>query len=85
MPELSSFSEVLFDLCASADPTPVAKLLYDRRSAAFALSVSIRSLDYLIANKHLNAIRLGRKVMISHQELAKFSRANHAELSGTAA
>jgi len=61
--------------------TTIQKLLYDRRSAAFALSISVRSLDYLIANKHLNASRLGKKIMLSHTELVKFSRANHPALT----
>jgi hypothetical protein len=61
--------------------TPIQKLLYDRRSAAYALSISVRSLDYLIGNKQLNAIRLGRKVMLTHGELTKFCRSNHFGLT----
>jgi len=72
MPVVSVFS-------SQSQPT---KLLYDRRSAAFALSISIRSLDYLIARKHLNATRLGKKIMLGHGELARFSRANHIYLTG---
>lgn len=80
MNSLSSFSEAV-DLHASAHPTPITKLLYDRKSAAFVLSISVRSLDYLIGNKQLNAVRLGRKVMLTHAELAKFCRSNHFELT----
>jgi hypothetical protein len=71
----------VIDISAAAEPQPIQKILYDRKSAAFALSISVRSLDYLIANKRLNTLRMGSKVMIGHGELVKFSRANHATLS----
>ncbi len=61
--------------------TPVQKLLYDRKSSAFALSISMRSLDYLLANKRLSTLKLGKKVMVSHGELVRFSRSNHASLT----
>jgi hypothetical protein len=81
MPEVSSFSDVLPSLSASADIASTPKLLYDRKSAAYALSISIRSLDYLISLKKINTIRLGSKVMVNHGELLKFSRANHPTLT----
>ncbi len=56
------------------------RLLYDRKSAARMLSISVRSLDYLIAGKQLNTRRIGKKVLISHGELARFSRADHYEI-----
>lgn len=76
-------NEIGFDISAvaSADTPPIAKILYDRKSAAFALSICVRSLDYLIANKQLNTLRLGKKVMISHSELMRFSRSNHLRLT----
>jgi hypothetical protein len=63
-------------------PQPV-KLLYDRKSAAYVLSISVRSLDYLISQKRLATIRLGRKVMIGHGALVQFTRANHFTLTGS--
>jgi hypothetical protein len=81
MPEVSSFSAVLPNLSASADTASTTKLLYDRKSAAYALSISVRSLDYLIANKKLETVRLGSKIMIGHGTLVKFSRANHPTLT----
>jgi chromosome condensin MukBEF complex kleisin-like MukF subunit len=57
--------------------TKVEKLLYDRRSAAFALSISIRLLDYYIANKQIRTQRIGRKVMITAAELRRFAASNH--------
>lgn len=53
------------------------RLLYDRKEAARQLSISIRTLDYLIAGKTFQTRRLGRKVMIPHSELVRFASANH--------
>jgi hypothetical protein len=55
----------------------VQKLLYDRRSAAFALSISVRSLDYFIANKKLSTRRIGKKVMVPAAELRRFAASDH--------
>lgn len=73
---------VVDSIMAAADTTTptITKILYDRKSAAFALSISTRSLDYLIGNKALNTVRLGSKVMVTHAELVKFSKKNHAAL-----
>ncbi|MFN2975675.1 hypothetical protein [Terriglobus aquaticus] len=49
------------------------KMLYDRRAAAFALSLSLRSIDYLLAEKKLAFRRLGKKVLITHAELTSFA------------
>jgi Helix-turn-helix domain len=65
-------------LCA--DPrTSAPRLLYDRKEAARQLSISVRSLDYLIGQKRLSIRRLGKKVMIPHSELVRFASANHFE------
>lgn len=53
------------------------KILYDRKSAAYALSISIRSLDYLVANKKLGFRRIGRKVLIPAAELRQYASGNH--------
>ena len=55
----------------------ITKLLYDRRSAAFSLSVSTRSLDYLFASKQLKPTKLGSKVMVHHKELERFANMDH--------
>lgn len=55
----------------------VEKILYDRKSAAYALSLSIRAVDYYIAGKKLPTIKKGRKVMISADALKRFARTNH--------
>jgi hypothetical protein len=53
------------------------RLLYDRKEGARQLSISVRSLDYLIAAKKLNTRRIGKKVLIPHGELVRFASANH--------
>lgn len=53
------------------------RLLYDRKEAARQLSISVRSLDYLIGQKKLSIRRLGKKVMIPDSELVRFASANH--------
>ena len=58
---------------------PASRLLYDRKTAAQQLSISVRSLDYLIAGGKLRTRRLGRKVMIPHGELVRFSFRDHVE------
>lgn len=63
---------------------PVEKFLYDRKSAAAALSISVRSLDYLLANKALRTRRIGRKVLIPAGELRRFAQADHFSPVATA-
>lgn len=59
--------------------TSAPRLLYDRKEAARQLSISVRSLDYLIGQKKLNTRRLGKKVLIPHPELVRYASANHYE------
>ena len=53
------------------------RLLYPRREAAFQLGISVRSLDYLIANKQLSFRKIGKRVLIHYRELQRFAGANH--------
>ena len=53
--------------------------IYDRKEAGRQLSISVRSLTYLIGQKKLSIRRLGKKVMIPHAELVRFASANHYE------
>jgi len=77
---MSSFDQLTASTAAMPTPAPT-KLLYDRKSAAYTLSVSVRTLDYLVANKRLNTIRLGKKVMFGHGELVRFCRRNHPSVA----
>ena len=56
-----------------------ARLLYDRKTAARMLSISVRSLDYLIAAKRLDTRRIGKKVLVTHRSLIQFAQENHYE------
>lgn len=64
---------------ASITPFPAHRFLYDRKEAARMLSISVRSLDYLIAAKQLETRRIGKKVLITHASLVRYAQANHYE------
>jgi excisionase family DNA binding protein len=53
------------------------RLLVGRREAAIMLSISQRSLDYLIANKQLTTRRIGTRVLIALTDLQRYARADH--------
>jgi excisionase family DNA binding protein len=61
------------------------RLLHPRKEAAWLLGISVRSLDYLIANKQLATRKIGGRVLIPHSELVRFSRADHFEQISKAA
>jgi hypothetical protein len=52
---------------------------YDRKGAAWYLSISVRSLDYLVANGEIKTLREGSKVMFLRTELERYGRINHYE------
>ena len=53
------------------------RLLVGRQEAARMLSISQRSLDYLIANKQLTTRRIGTRVLIALTDLQRYARADH--------
>ncbi len=55
----------------------VEKLLYSKADAAYALSLSKRSIDYLISGKKLETRRIGSRVLIPAESIRRFARANH--------
>lgn len=59
--------------------TTAPRLLYDRKEAARQLSISIRSLDYLLARQAFDTRRIGKKVLITHASLVRFAQGNHYE------
>lgn len=59
--------------------TNAPRLLYDRKEAARQLSLSVRSLDYLVSQKKLATRRIGKKVLIPHAELVLYARGDHPE------
>lgn len=56
---------------------PKLKLLYSKKDSAFALSISVRAVDYFIAQKKLRTVRIGRRVLIPVSSLREFAKANH--------
>jgi hypothetical protein len=57
----------------------VDKLLYSRRDAAEALSLSIRSVDYLITTRRLSTRRIGGKILIPARDIQRFAREDHPD------
>jgi hypothetical protein len=58
-------------------PDSYDRILVGRREAARMLSISQRSLDYLVAKRQLNVRRIGARVLISMNELKRYARADH--------
>jgi Helix-turn-helix domain len=57
----------------------VEKLLYSRRDTAEALSLSIRSIDYLITAGRLPVRRVGGKILIPASAVRRFAREDHPD------
>jgi excisionase family DNA binding protein len=57
----------------------VERFLYSRKDAAQALSISVRSIDYLIERGELPTRRIGKKVLIPAVALRQFARGDHPE------
>jgi hypothetical protein len=57
----------------------IEKLLYSRRNAAEALSLSVRSIDYLITTRRLPMRRVGGKIMIPASAIRRFADSDHPE------
>lgn len=57
----------------------IEKLLYSRRDTAEALSLSIRSIDYLITTGRLPARRVGGKILIPASAVRRFAREDHPD------
>lgn len=52
-------------------------ILYDKKVASVMTSLSVRSLEYLIAAKELEVRRVGRRVLIPRKALEKFAMRDH--------
>jgi hypothetical protein len=57
----------------------VQKLLYSRRDAAGALSLSVRSIDYLISTGRLPTRRVGGKILVPVADVRRFAKHDHPE------
>jgi excisionase family DNA binding protein len=60
------------------------KLLYGKREAAAALSLSVRTVENLIARKELVARRVGSRTLVVASSLFAFARKDHPSASPTA-
>jgi hypothetical protein len=49
------------------------RLLYSRTDSALQLSISVRSLDYLISEGRLKPRRIGGRVLIHHDDLIRLA------------
>lgn len=56
------------------------KVLYTKREAAQLLSISLRSLDYLIVSQQLPARRIGRRVLVHRDSIEQFARLDHVSI-----
>jgi excisionase family DNA binding protein len=54
------------------------KILVDKKTAAAALSVSVRTLENLLKNKEIIARKIGRRTLIPRAALESFARHDHA-------
>jgi excisionase family DNA binding protein len=59
------------------------KVLYTKREAAQLLSISLRSVDYLIFNRQLPARRIGRRVLVHRDSIEQFARRDHVAIRMT--
>ncbi len=60
--------------------SPSQKVLYTKREAAQLLSISLRSLDYLIVSQQLPARRIGRRVLVHRDSIEQFARLDHVSI-----
>jgi excisionase family DNA binding protein len=64
---------------ARATISAADRLLVSRGEAAQLLSISQRSLDYLIANRKLPTRRIGGRVLVPVADLRKYAGGDHPE------
>jgi hypothetical protein len=53
------------------------RLLYDRKSAAMRLSLSVRTIDYYLARGELEFRTVGRRKLITDRSLRRWASMNH--------
>lgn len=54
-------------------------VLLGRKQAASLLSISLRSLDYLVERGDIKTRRIGKRVLIHYEEIKRFARADHPD------
>jgi excisionase family DNA binding protein len=58
------------------------RLAHSPKEAAALLSMSRRSIDYLLKSGKLRGVQAGRRILIPHRELEKFLTVGTATLKG---
>jgi excisionase family DNA binding protein len=58
---------------------PKDKLLVSQDEAAQLLSISRRSIEYLVATKKLSIRRIGTRALIPIEDVRRFARSDHPE------
>jgi excisionase family DNA binding protein len=64
---------------ASVTVNPKDKLLVSQDEAAQMLSISRRSVEYLVAAGKLSTRRIGTRTLIPIEDVRKFARSDHPE------
>jgi hypothetical protein len=55
------------------------RLLYSRAETAYQWSLSVRAVDYLIAEGKVRVRRIGGRILIPHSELLRLARTDQIE------
>jgi excisionase family DNA binding protein len=58
---------------------PMDKLLVSQEEAAQLLSISKRSVEYLVATQQLPTRRIGSRALIPTEDVRRFARSDHPE------
>jgi excisionase family DNA binding protein len=65
--------------------TAPAPQLLSKKHAALALSVSVRTIDRMIAQRQLHPRRIGDRVLFHRSEIQRFTRSDHPSSRGAGA
>jgi hypothetical protein len=57
----------------------ITKLLFSKKEAAHSLSISPRSVEYLISRKELVTRRIGARVLVTAASVERFARQDHPQ------
>jgi excisionase family DNA binding protein len=66
------------------DDLSLTKFAYSKAEAAKMISVSLRTIDNLIAQKELTARKIGRRVVVPHSSIVALLRSDSRTTQGVA-
>jgi hypothetical protein len=64
---------------STSSGTPLPRLLYSRAESAYQLSLSVRAVDYMIAQGSIGTRKIGGRILIPHSELIRVARVGQIE------